>query len=309
MYRRVSFLAIPIFALTVFGAQGYQLGPDDEVIFRSVQVKELADKTFRVDNAGDMNLPLIGKMHADGLPIEKLEAEVNRRLQEYYVEPGITASIAEYRKRPVSVIGAVGTPGMLNIRGEPPLMEVLSQAGGLRPDAGPIVRITRLESYQPLPLPGTHKDQDGNSVAEIELKALFEAQDSSLNIRMKPHDVVTVTTGQSVYVVGTVKRAGGFPLNGKQAMSVLEALSLAGGLDVRAASKNARILRAAAADSSTRQEVAVDLSKILKGAQPDQYLSPTDILFVPNSAAKNVTFRTIEAALQIGTGMLIMRPF
>lgn len=295
--------------LGVPGPEAYELAQDDELTFRSEQVKELADKTFRIDNGGDLNLPMVGRVHVAGMRVVQVESAISKRFGEFYVNPEVSASVTEYRKNPVSVMGAVGTPGTVNIRGELSLLEVLSQAGGLRPDAGPVARITRQKAYGALPLPDARQDSEGASIAEIDLKSLLEARDSSLNIKMRPHDVVTVVPGQSVFVVGTVKRAGGFPLAGRPRMSVLEALSLAGGLDIRASAKRARILRPAPGNTDARQEVLVDLSKILEGTSPDQYLAPNDILFVPNSAAKNVTFRSLEAALQIGTGMLILRPF
>ena len=103
-------------------------------------------------------------------------------------------------------------------------------------------------------------------------------------------------------MVGNVKKAGGFALGGKPSLSVLQALALAEGLDPRAAGSRARILRPGQA---TTAQIPVDVKKILEGKAKTFVLRPNDILFIPSNAMKSVTMRTIEAAIQIGTGIAI----
>jgi polysaccharide export outer membrane protein len=107
-----------------------------------------------------------------------------------------------------------------------------------------------------------------------------------------------------VYVIGQVQHSGGFILNERESLSVLKALSLAGGLDHAASPKNARILRASAGASS-RLEIPVDLKMILSGQTSDVPLQPEDILFIPSSLPKKAAIRAAEAAIQIGTGLVI----
>src|ERR1035441_413340 len=95
--------------------------------------------------------------------------------------------------QPVSVLGAVRTPGVHQIRGSKTLFEVLSLAGGLNPDAGSAIRITRRKSAGPLPLPGATDDSSGEyQVAEVSVKSVMEAQNPKENIQVLPDDVVTV---------------------------------------------------------------------------------------------------------------------
>ena len=96
---------------------------------------------------------------------------------------------------------------------------------------------------------------------------------------------------------------GGFPLGGKPNLSVLQALSLAEGLDARASPKNARILRRSTNADDEAIQTPVDLKAILAGKAKDVTLRPNDILFIPNSAAKSAGVRTIEALLQVATGV------
>jgi polysaccharide export outer membrane protein len=205
----------------------------------------------------------------------------------------------------LSVIGAVGAPGVHQVRGRMTLLEVLSASGGVRTDAGPVVKITRAKESGPIPHPSAHESATGASIADINLKSLMDERNPAENILVRPHDVISIPLAEVVYVVGNVKRAGGFPLGGKPNLSVLQALSLAEGLDARAAPKNARILRRSATADGEATQTPVDLKAILEGKAEDVTLRPNDILFIPNSRAKSVGARTVEAMLQIATGFVI----
>lgn len=281
------------------------LQSDDEIAVRSLQAKEIADKSFRIDQNGEANFPLVGRIHLAGETIRQAEILIAERLKKFYVDPDIALNISVFHQEPVSVIGAVGAPGVHQIHGQTSLLDVLSSAGGIRGDAGPVAKITRQSRYGKIPHPSAHDSSSGDSVAQVDLKSLLEARNTVENIEVQPHDLISIPPAEVVYVVGNVKRAGGFPLGGKPNLSVLQALSLAEGLDPRAAPKRSRILRRGSEPQAERTEIAVDVQKILAGQAQDVILRPNDILFIPNSAAKTVSTRTIETIIQIGTGMVI----
>jgi polysaccharide export outer membrane protein len=109
-------------------------------------------------------------------------------------------------------------------------------------------------------------------------------------------------------VAGDVTRPGGFPLTDFDNISVIQALSMAGGPLRTAVRKNAVIIRRDA--QGNRLEQKVDLGRVLKGQNPDVMLGANDILFVPGSASKAAALRTLESSIQMATGMLIYnRPF
>jgi len=139
------------------------------------------------------------------------------------------------------------------------------------------------------------------------VKAIMEGRNPQLNITIKPQDVISVPKGEMVYVIGSVKKSGGFVLGEKENVSVLQALSMAEGLDRLAAPRNAKILRAEKGVDSARKEIPIDLRNILEGKAGDIALQSDDILFVPNSVTKSATIRGLEAALQIGTGFALYR--
>ena len=111
-----------------------------------------------------------------------------------------------------------------------------------------------------------------------------------------------------VYAIGAVKKPGGFVMNDRETLGALQVLALAEGLDRAASTSQTRIMRAVPG-TNTRSEIPIDLKKILAGKMPDVPLKADDILFVPASATKNAAIRGLEAAIQIGTGVAIYRPF
>jgi polysaccharide biosynthesis/export protein len=282
----------------------YLLGPDDEITVRALDVDEIDGKNARIDRSGSVDLPLVGKLKAAGLSVSQFEAELTKKLARYVREPRVSVTVSEYKSQPVSVLGAVNTPGIYNITGPTTLEQVLSRAGGLRNDAGNTINITRSQMWGPIPLSTTRVDATGGfSTANVSAKSLMDASEPRDNIIIEPTDVISVPRADLVYVVGAVNKSGGFVLNERASMSVLQAVSLAEGLQKTAAPKNAKIVRNGLTDK--KQEIPVNLSKILSGSSPDLPLLANDILFVPNSNAKSATYRVLEAAIQTGTGIAI----
>ena len=286
----------------------YILGPDDQINVVASDVEELSGKApVRIDMQGTIKLPMVGRIQAGGLTAEQLEAEVGKRLKKYMQNPEVVISIVEFRSQPVSILGAVTTPGVLQLQGRKTLFEVISLAGGLKPEAGYSVKVTRRLEWGKIPLPSATDDPTGEfSVATLSVKNIMEGKSPQENILVKPNDVISVPKAELIYVIGAVRKSGGFVLGEHETLSTLQVVSLAEGLDRTAAPQNAKILRIPAG-SSVREEIPVDLKKILTGKSNDLPLKAEDILFVPNSAAKNITMRSLEAAIQIGTGFAIYR--
>jgi polysaccharide export outer membrane protein len=322
MNRRSAFLAGAMLAISLAGRaqtppapaetdgqvrSTYVLGPDDQVTVRALDVEEISEKPVRIDMSGHIRLPMAGRIQAAGLTVEQLENAIALRLKEFVKDPEVTVSIAEFRSQPVSVIGSVKNPGVHQLEGHKTLIEIVSLAGGLADDAGYSVKITRRLEWGAVPLPNAQNDASGKySVGEVRLKEILDASKPDENIVIKPFDVVSVPRAEMVYVTGEVQRAGGYVLRERETLSVLQALSLAGGMSGSASPKNARILRPAGAGAS-RVEIAVDLQQIIRGKAKDVPLRAEDILFIPENAPKKAMVRAAEAALTIGTGLAIYR--
>jgi polysaccharide export outer membrane protein len=285
----------------------YVLGPGDQILIRAIDIDEISDKPVRIETSGLINLPMAGRLKAGGLTVEQLETELVKRLKTYVQDPQVTVAITEFRSQPVSVLGSVDKPGVHQLQGRKTLFEVLSLAGGLKPDAGHSIKITRGKDYGRIPLSNAQDDSTGRySVASVAVKSVIEARNPRENIPIMPNDVISVPRAEMVYVVGAVKKSGGFILNDRENITVLQAISLAEGADRNAATKQAKILRIAAGQT-TRLEIPVNVKEILAGRAADVSMSADDILFVPSSAARSAGMRAAEAAIQVATGVVIWR--
>lgn len=286
---------------------GYVLGPDDQIAIHIVDMDEISDKPVRVDPNGYVDLPLVGRVRAAGSTVEQFKVNLTKVVKRFVTEPQISVNVTEYKSQSVSIIGAVNSPGVHQLSSPKRLIEVLSLAGGMRPEAGSKLRLTRQAEWGMLPLPGAKRDQSGQfSTAELNMDELTSSKHPAENIRIYPNDIISVAKAELVYVVGEVKKAGGFTLQSHETMSLLQAVSLAEGLQPNASAKKAKIIRPAGAHGEVN-EIAVDLRGIMQGRTPDMTLHANDVLFVPNNVPRSAGLRAAEMALQVAAGVAIYR--
>lgn len=286
-------------------AEGYVLGPHDLLLIRVVDMEELGDEPYSIDVNGNLNLPRVGRIHAAGMTVEQLEDALTARYKDYLQDPIVNITVTEFRSQPVSVLGAVEKPGVMQIQGNKTLYEVVSEAGGLREYAGNTIEVARRMEYGELPLRDAKTDPTGKySIASLNIRDVMSGKNPQDNIPVKPYDTITIPRADLVYVLGSVNKAGGFPLAERERITALEAVSLAEGLEHNAAAKSARILRT---DDVTHAhtEIMINLKQIMDGKTEDVPLMANDVLYVPNNTAKAISSRAIEALISAGTGVLI----
>lgn len=282
------------------------LGPNDQVSIWALGVGEIPDKPIHLDDQGYIDVPMLGRIHAAGLTVSELKRELVTRLRNYVQSPQVTVSVIETQSRPVSVIGAVNHPGVYQLTNQRTLLEVLSVAGGLGPEAGQVIRITRMSQTACPPLADAAHGSHQASSTEVSVRRLFDSKDTpDINIQLCAHDIVSVPRADVVYVVGEVQKPGAFPINGKTPYTVLQALTMAGGLTQTAAPGYSKILRDT--DSPNRDEVPVNLKRLLGSKDQDVTLQAGDILFVPNSMAKSAGRKAVDAAIQLAIGVTVFR--
>jgi len=276
---------------------GYVLGPDDQIVIHAIDSPEISDKPILIGTNGNITLPLVGRVKARGLSVEQLENELNTQLKEYVKDSQIAITVTEFRSQPVSVFGAVGTPGVIQLRGRKTLYEVLAMAGGLRETAGSSITVTRRRENGEIPLLGATIDPTGQfSVAELNVQEILDGKKPAANIEIKPNDVISVSGADSnmIYVVGDVEHGGAFTLGGREKLSVLRALSLAGGLGRTAKPEKARIIRGVPGEAKPL-EIAVNVRRIFNGKAADMVLLPQDVLVIPTSSRKTFTTYSVPS--------------
>jgi polysaccharide biosynthesis/export protein len=287
-------------------AQSYVVGPDDQVTIWVLECDEITGKTFTIDKSGSVSLPLVGRMHVAGFTVEQFEVALRDRLHRFLRDPEVSITVTDFRSQPVSVIGAVNRPGVYQLRGGRTLLDALTEAGGLRADAGTTGRLERDPEWGRIPLADATTDPaSGGSVAEINIRKILASGDSEGNIDLRPHDVISVPASEMVYVIGEISKPGSFAVHENGSLSILQAISMAGGLTKIAAPSVAKILRPVNG-SPERAEIPVDITKLMAGKSKDVDLLPNDILLVPDSSGKKFKARAIDTAISLGSSLITL---
>jgi len=290
----------------------YLIGSGDLLGIEVFDVPELS-RDVRVNETGYISLPLMpAKVRAAGLTPYQLQDKLAELLQTNGLvsTPEVTVSLKEQHSQPITVIGAVRTPQVMQALRKTTLLQALSQAGGIADDAGSTVIVTR-----PVPDPSEAADPaeppDASAptapqMFTINLADVLESGDARFNIPLQGGDVVSVPRAGIIYVVGAVQKPGGILLqNDLDHMTMLKMISLAGGTTNTAKVKNTVILRKNP-ETGKRDQVPVDLGKVLKLKTPDVQLEANDILFVPDSNGLKALHRAGDTALALTTGVGII---
>ncbi|MGB9418664.1 MAG: polysaccharide biosynthesis/export family protein [Acidobacteriaceae bacterium] len=262
----------------------------DIVIF---DTPELSGR-FRVNLKGDILLPLAGVLHVAGLTISEITDAVSQRYKDakLLVDPEVTVFVAEFNRRTITITGEVRAPGVYSIAAPRTLTDTLAMAGGLSDSASRTVSI--VHSATP------------KEIIHVTLNVGAQTPESIEEGRMEilPGDSIFVARSGVIYVVGELTRPGGYQVEHNNRLTLLEAVALAGGLTRTAKASQSRLIRRSA---TGREELTVNLQKVLYGGGPDMLLTDGDILFVPTSVIKEYSQQVISGAIGSATTYGIYR--
>jgi len=249
---------------------------------------------YRVDEMGDITIPLIGPVHVADMTADEAAAKIER----LYVEGQIllpanshaTVFISEYATQGITINGEVKTPGVYPALGVHKLNDLIAAAGGITPFAASHVVIT-------------HKDDPGNPTTieynPTALKPIIP------DVQIFPGDSILIPRAGVVYVAGNVARPGVYVLDGRRSLTVEAAMALSGGGGKASAMKRVQLVRTL--DDGRKEAITIPVNLIYKGQAPDVALIDGDILYVPTSNGKLVTEQAISAALGIGTSVVVYK--
>jgi polysaccharide export outer membrane protein len=165
------------------------------------------------------------------------------------------------------------------------VLDYLSMAGGVTSAASRTVSINR---------------KSGEQIVTFTLSDSPQ-QAGAPNVTVQPGDRIVLARAGIVYVIGDVGRPGGYLVDNKETITVLQALALAQGLN-KTARYDAKLIRNAA---SGRTEADLPLKKILANQASDPKLQNGDILFVPISGSKEWAEKGVTSVLQMAVGVVI----
>jgi len=248
----------------------YRIGPRDLVQVKVFETDQL-NGSFRVSEDGDITLPLVGKVQISGLTESEAGQRVRGVLEETSLQrASVSVQVLEYRSNPIAVIGAVRQSGNLSFAGRWTLLEALTAAGGLANEHGAVIHVLR-------------RSENGLSdQVSIRVDDLLVRADPKVNIPIYPGDLINVPgeVEVTVYCLGEVEKPGPVSFKSSQRISLLTAISQAGGLTDRAASK---IVIKRTDDTGKTIEIPVDYKRLLAGKASDVDLQAGDVIVVKES--------------------------
>jgi polysaccharide export outer membrane protein len=265
------------------------IGPGDFLDVSEYRTPEF-HSVVRVSAAGTVTLPMIKEVQVGGLDERGAARAIESALisKEMLLHPQVSVLVISYAGQDVSVLGEVARPGVYPYTLHHRLLDLISAASGLSPTAGRLVNVF-------------HRG-DPNTPHAVVLDPSGTDTSSDHNPELSPGDTVQVSRAGLVYVIGDVVRPGGFAVDPAQGLTVVQALSLAWGPTQNAAATKALLIRE---QKSGRTLTILNLKRMLHGQEPDQPVHDRDILFVPDSTAKNLWNKTMESAIQSAIGVTI----
>lgn len=279
----------------------YRIGPGDVLDVTIADAPDFSGK-FRVSDSGMIDIPgLPAPVTAQGETSFELAHSIAQAMVDakQLRDPRVSVFIEEFHGRTVTVLGTVSKPGVYSLQRRTTVVEALSLAGGLLPNAGNTVTIVRgrasAESTGTAP----------GSIQILNLNRLVTGKDLDANVEVQNGDIVSVSSSDLVYVVGAVTKPGGFVLaEPSTGMSVVQAIAMAQGFTSVAATHRGLVIRQSSSDSA-RQLVQVDVAEMMSGKVTDVQLAPNDILYIPESGTKKTLKVMGDIAMAAANGVAV----
>jgi polysaccharide export outer membrane protein len=271
-----------------------RIGPDDLIGVAVYDSPELT-RNVRVSQDGSIRLPLVKqRIRIAGLWPAEVEEAIAAALksEQVMVDPVVTVTVAEYRSRPIKVVGAVKRPVTFQAAGEVTLLDAISRAEGLSDEAGPEILVSKIQ-------PGVD-GKPASIVQRIPVKALIDAADAESNLRLEGGEEIRVPDAGRIYVVGNVKKPGAFPIKDSAETSIMRLLALSEGL-LPYSGKQAFIYRKEA--SGSKNEIPIDLERIIQRKAPDVTLIANDVLYIPDRTGRKSVMTALEKAMPLGAAV------
>lgn len=250
--------AICLFSMTVAGAAEVLLGPGDVI---RVSVYNNPDMTLetRVSESGTITFPLLGPVEVAGMPVSTAEKKLSTLLENggFLKKAQVNIIVTSLQSQQVSVLGQVNRPGRYPLEGKRSVLELLAQAGGVSAEGSDTVSLI--------------SKRGGKTVKQqIDIVGMIHSADLGHDIELAPSDVIYVERAPRFYIYGEVQRPGTFRL--ERSMTVLQALSVGGGLTARGTERGIRIKRR---DAGGKLQIL--------DAQPDDQVQIDDVVYVKES--------------------------
>ncbi len=262
----------------------YQLGIGDEITVEVAGRSELSSK-HTVGPDGRITLPVAGSVEVADNTREQAAALIENALGSYYQGVTVFVSVDKYTSNRITLLGAVGHPGVMNFEGAPLLLEVISRGGppvreGVAPVPGDPIAAYPEECI-------IYRGKD--TVFTVELRQLIEEDHNLADYRLRRNDIVYVP-GPTKYVsvMGMVIHPGTLNLTNRSTLPQL--LAEAGGPTEKAGNSAViQVIHRGDAHAPSRV-ITVRYKDILQAKPLDLTLYSGDILYVPESGLNKIGY-------------------
>lgn len=224
-------------------------------------------KGSRVDGSGNIHLPLIGSIAADGMTVSAIRDKVESALRKFVQEPSVVVEVAEYHSKPIYLMGQFRTPGVYYMDRPMTFLQGISLGNGF--DASANLRGVRLL-----------RDK---KIAPVDVYSLILDGRIEQNVWLQAGDTVFIPDNrtQNVFVFGAVNKPGPQPMP-QGRMNILEAIASADPRTVGLDLTNVRIIRSLTTTSG--ELLVVDIEKIRRGETLPMQLMDGDVIYIPKNA-------------------------
>jgi len=265
----------------------YRIGPRDVLtltIYAGGEEQHVSSMT--ISSEGTINVPFIGSVRAEGLTISQLEDSVTKPLAaDFFVNPEIRIVISEYHSLQYFISGAVGSPGLYEMKSRATLLELIAKAGGASAQHGNVAYILHPSSDHIASKKEKQNLFSDKDPLKVDLNKLLDKGDMSQNIELQSGDVVYIPLQSSqnlseskIYVEGEVKSPGVYSY--QEGLTALNACIMAGGFSKFAAPNRTRIIRQ---NGEKQIIIKIDLNDVQKGKIPDAEIKPGDRINIPET--------------------------
>jgi polysaccharide biosynthesis/export protein len=236
----------------------YVVGAQD-VLKVSVFDEPQLSGTFRVDTDGSFTYPFVGRVKAVGQTLRAIEAELAKMLGDGYVRnPQVSIEVEQFRSRSIFVVGEVRSPGRIPLSGDMTLIEALAQAGSTTATAGSELLILHAVDPRAEQPQGESGAIPASRTTRVDLTDLQSGKLAS-NIVLREGDTIFVPKAERFFVTGHVRNPGAFTW--ERGITVLQAMSLAGGLSDRGSNRGIKVIRIV---GGQKKELSVKLTDLLE---------------------------------------------
>lgn len=179
-----------------------------------------------VQTDGTIQLPFLNSIEARGKTLLALGREIAAKLEAggYYVKPAIQVTVAQISSSYITVLGAVGNPGLVPIDREYRVSEIMARVGGIRPGGAETFYLRRA-SGEELPLTIATIARGGPDADPL----------------VRAGDKLFVPDAPTFYIYGQVNAPGTYPIMGK--MTLRMALARGGGLTSLGSDRRITVVR------------------------------------------------------------------